>query len=245
MQNWRKHILPIGAVAAVALLSGGCTRDGKFQALSMWNESRLKPYEASPMPGEASSSRVPPAGAIARGQLASFDPVNTGRGEDGKLLTAPPVPITEQVLMRGQERFNIYCTPCHSRLGDGTGMVAHRGFPAPPDYGLVRLRQAPIGHFYDVITNGYGVMYSYADRVPVPDRWAIAAYIRVLQKTRPVITKDVNLEQRMKARMNTIQEPNRPMRIQGGGEGGEGAEHQPAPNGPQPTDPTITDRPTH
>lgn len=219
MRDWQKHILVTGALGAVALLSG-CTRDGKFQALSMWNESRLKPYEASPMPGEASSSRRPPAGAIARGELASVDPTYTGRSDDGKLLTRPPMAVTENVLLRGQERYNVYCTPCHSRTGDGAGMVVLRGFPAPPDYGLVRLRQAPIGHFYDVITNGYGVMYSYADRISVADRWAISAYLRVLQRKRPVVTKDEGLEKRRKARETGIRDPSRPMNLDEGEHGG-------------------------
>lgn len=246
MRDWRKHIIWTCALGSVAMLSG-CTRDGRFQAISMWNESRLKPYEESPFPEGGSSSRVPPAGTVARGQLASFDPISSGRGEDGKLVTRPPVAITEQTLARGQERFNVYCSPCHSRLGDGNGMVVLRGFPPPPDYGLVRLRQAPIGHLYDVITNGYGVMYSYADRVSAHDRWAIAAYIRVLQKTRPVLTKDETLDKRKRARLYTIQEPNRPMRVneegEGGGNpaqpGGEGhtapgsGEHVPGTAGPQ------------
>lgn len=212
-RDWRKHILLwTCAVSSLGVLSG-CTRDGKFQALSMWNESRLKPYEESPFPGGGSSSMVPPAGTIARGQLASFEPMATGRGEDGRLLTRPPMAVTEATLARGQERYNIYCSPCHSRLGDGNGMVVLRGFPPPPDYGLARLKQAPIGHFYDVITNGYGVMYSYADRISVRDRWAISAYLRVLQKTRPTLTKDLTLDKRQRARLYQIQEPNRPMRV--------------------------------
>src|SRR5579875_3361481 len=96
----------------------------------------------------------------------------------------PAPPVTLALLQRGQERFRIYCTPCHSELGDGNGMIVQRGFPHPPDYTEQRLLDAPVQHFFDVITNGYGVMYSYADRVPVSDRWAIAAYIRALQLSR-------------------------------------------------------------
>lgn len=247
MRFWQKHILVAGAMGGMALLSG-CTRDGKFQAISMWNESRLKPYEASPMPGEASSSRRPPAGTIARGQLASVDPVYTGRSEDGKLLTRIPVAVTEETLRRGQERYNVYCSPCHSRTGDGAGMIVLRGFPPPPDYGLVRLRNASVGHFYDVITNGYGIMYSYADRIPTSDRWAISAYLRVLQKKRPVVKVDETLEQRQKARQSGIPDPHRGMNLdheqgQGGQEGhgatqpGPGAPHNPA------TPPTSTGEP--
>lgn len=208
MRDFRKHILVTGLLGATALLSG-CTREGRFQAISMWNESRLKPYEASPMPGEASSSRRPPAGAIARGSLASVDPMHTGRSEDGKLLTRPPLAITEKLLLRGQERYNVFCAPCHSRTGDGAGMIVLRGFPPPPDYGLTRLRGASIGHFYDVMTNGYGIMYSYADRLSVQDRWAVAAYLRVLQKKRPVVTQDLGLAARQKARLTGIPDPHR------------------------------------
>jgi mono/diheme cytochrome c family protein len=92
-----------------------------------------------------------------------------------------PPPLTLALLQRGQERFRIDCTPCHSELGDGHGMVVQRGFPAPPSYHIDRLRQAPTQHFYDVMTNGYGAMYSFAGRVSPQDRWAIAAYIRALQ----------------------------------------------------------------
>ncbi|HET7401270.1 MAG TPA: cytochrome c, partial [Usitatibacter sp.] len=97
--------------------------------------------------------------------------------------SAMPYPVTLALLQRGQERYGIYCVPCHSPLGDGDGMVARRGFPHPPSYHIDRLRRAPDRHFYDVITNGYGVMYAYGDRVAPPDRWAIVAYIRALQRS--------------------------------------------------------------
>ena len=109
-------------------------------------------------------------------------------GEDlltgGSALTAGyvnPLPITRALLARGRERFDVYCAPCHSRAGDGDGMIVRRGFPAPPSYHTARLRGAPDSHFYDVITNGYGVMYPYADQIAPEDRWAITAYIRALQ----------------------------------------------------------------
>jgi hypothetical protein len=92
-----------------------------------------------------------------------------------------PYPVTMQLLLRGRQRYEIYCMPCHSAVGDGDGLIARRGFPHPPSYHDERLRQAPDRHFFDVVTNGYGVMYPYADRVDAPDRWAIVAYIRALQ----------------------------------------------------------------
>ena len=100
------------------------------------------------------------------------------------------------LLEHGQERFEIYCAPCHSRVGDGQGMIVQRGFPAPPSYYIERLRKAPIEHFYDVITNGYGAMYSYADRVAPEDRWAITAYIRALQASSSAQIADVPSDKR-------------------------------------------------
>jgi mono/diheme cytochrome c family protein len=107
----------------------------------------------------------------------------------GKSAQAPP--LTMALLERGQERFRIYCTPCHSELGDGHGMIVQRGFPAPPSYHIDRLRAAPIQHFIDVMTQGYGAMYPFADRVSLQDRWAIAAYIRALQKSQAVSVADI------------------------------------------------------
>lgn len=110
-----------------------------------------------------------------------------------KPVQAPPVTLA--LLKRGQERFRIYCTPCHSELGDGQGMIVQRGFPPPPSYHTERLRQAPVQHFYDVITNGHGAMYSFADRVQPADRWAIAAYIRALQRSQDATVADVPPDQ--------------------------------------------------
>ncbi|MBV8526463.1 MAG: cytochrome c [Acetobacteraceae bacterium] len=110
---------------------------------------------------------------------------------------SPPPPLTLALLERGQERFRIYCTPCHSELGDGHGMIVQRGFPPPPSYHIERLREAPPQHFVDVITNGYGVMYSYADRVQPDDRWAIAAYIKALQRSQNARPEDLPSSQRL------------------------------------------------
>lgn len=114
---------------------------------------------------------------------------------DNGAKPVPPPPVTLALLQRGQERFRIYCTECHSELGDGNGMVVQRGFPSPPSYHIDRLRDAPTQHFYDVMTNGYGVMYSFAYRVQPADRWAIAAYIRALQRTDGTVA-DLSPEQR-------------------------------------------------
>lgn len=130
----------------------------------MANQKKQLPYEISPE--QTSNPDIePPAGIVAR---------------DEEPPPKPPV-VTLALLQRGQDRFNIYCSPCHGRVGDGHGMIVERGFPAPPSYFLDRLLAAPSQHFYDVITNGYGAMFSYADRVAPEDRWAIVAYIRALQ----------------------------------------------------------------
>jgi mono/diheme cytochrome c family protein len=104
--------------------------------------------------------------------------------------------VTLALVQRGQERFRIYCTPCHSELGDGHGMVVQRGFPEPPSYHIPRLRETPVSHFYDVITNGHGAMYSFAYRVQPADRWAIAAYIRALQRSQDAKLADLTPEQK-------------------------------------------------
>ena len=99
---------------------------------------------------------------------------------------------TREVLERGRQRYDIYCAPCHARTGEGNGMIVQRGFPAPPSYHIDRLRQAPVGHFYDVITHGYGIMYPYANRVSVEDRWAIASYIRAIQLSQHAAAADAD-----------------------------------------------------
>jgi mono/diheme cytochrome c family protein len=120
-------------------------------------------------------------------------PANTVEFRD-RPAQAPPVTLA--LLERGQERFRIYCTPCHSELGDGHGMIVQRGFPPPPSYHIARLRQAPVEHFYDVMTNGYGAMYPFVDRVQPEDRWAIAAYIRALQRSQDARLNEVPADRR-------------------------------------------------
>ncbi len=132
---------------------------------------------------------------VARGHLNTDEFFFTGK-IGTNLVETFPFPISREVLERGRERFDIFCSPCHGRTGAGNGMIVQRGFPAPPSYHIDRLRKAPVGHFFDVITQGYGVMYSYAGRVEPADRWAIAAYIRVLQKSHDGRLQDVPPVQR-------------------------------------------------
>lgn len=144
----------------------------------MQNQPRLKPMRSSVFLGEE-RQRSPVLGTIARDQNGTSY-FNTGY--DGqKLGDRIPFPVTRDLLEEGRERYNIYCAPCHARTGDGNGMIVQRGYRRPPSYHIDRLRQAPLGHFFDVITNGFGAMPDYSSQIPVRDRWAITAYIRVLQ----------------------------------------------------------------
>jgi mono/diheme cytochrome c family protein len=229
----RSHLIALVAATGGALSIAGCTREGHYMPLGMWNNGRIKPYEGSPRAGEASSVRTAVPGTVARGSLADDDPRNSGRS-GGKLLTSVPITVDNALLARGQERFNIYCAPCHGRLGDARGMIVRRGFPPPPDYAIKRLRNAPVGHFYDVMTNGYGVMYSYANRVTVNDRWAISAYIRVLQAARKEVPAETGRDIRERARQQMFPDPGHTLRVPTeGGEapGHEGAGHEGAPAG--------------
>jgi mono/diheme cytochrome c family protein len=146
----------------------------------MHNQPRYKPFAASAFFGDGRSERPMIEDTVARGQLHLDEARYTGK-VGGKDIDYFPIQITREDLARGQERFNIFCSPCHGRLGDGRGMIVLRGLRQPPNYHDPRLITAPIGHFFDVMTNGFGAMFSYASRVPVDDRWRIAAYIRALQ----------------------------------------------------------------
>lgn len=162
------------AVALAALALAGCRQD-------MHDAPRYKPLAASDFFANGSSARPLPAGTVARGFLREDALLYTGRTAEGSLAAELPMPVTKALLLRGHERFDIFCSPCHGKLGDGRGMVVQRGFKPPSSYHVERLRQAPIGYFFDVMTNGFGVMPGYAPQVPAEDRWAIAAYIRALQ----------------------------------------------------------------
>jgi mono/diheme cytochrome c family protein len=161
----------------------------------MHDAPRYEAYEASASFPDGAASRPAPAGTVARGWLRDDEALYTGK-IDGQAVDAVPFPLTYADLKRGQERFNIYCTPCHGRLGDGNGMVVQRGLRQAASYHQDRLRQERIGYFYDVITNGFGAMQGYADQVPVRDRWLIASYIRVLQFSQNASIDDVPADRR-------------------------------------------------
>jgi mono/diheme cytochrome c family protein len=156
----------------------------------MHDQPKYVPLRESTFFGDARSARPPVAGTIARGQLRD-DPILVTGKQNGADVDAFPFPITDRVMRRGQERFDIYCSPCHGRTGQGDGMIVERGYRRPPTYHQDRLRSAPVGHFFDVITNGFGAMPDYAAQVHVEDRWAIAAYIRALQLSQHAAVADV------------------------------------------------------
>ena len=178
------------AISALLLLTfTGCRPD-------MYNQPRYKTYAADDFFRDGASARPLPLHTVARGHADLDTEYFQGKTDDGKLVEAFPQAVTRATLERGRERFDIYCAVCHGRSGEGNGIIVQRGFPAPPSYHTDRLRTAPVGHFYDVITNGYGVMYPYAARVEPPDRWAIAAYIRALQLAQNATLDDVPAAER-------------------------------------------------
>lgn len=185
-------------LAASCLLAAGCG-----VRFDMQDQPRYEVYRESDFFDDHSSSRDYPEGTVARGLLKENKAFYTGKIDNPNpnapvestvnaqgntivttfpnLIDEFPIPVTKELIDRGQERYNIYCIVCHGATGNGDGMIVRRGFPAPPTYHDDRLRNAPVGHFFDVMTNGFGKMNSYAAQVQPADRWAIVAYIRALQ----------------------------------------------------------------
>jgi mono/diheme cytochrome c family protein len=157
----------------LALLAAGCRQD-------MHNQPNYSALEESTFFADGQASRPLVEGTVARGHLNEDTLLYTGKEGDDN-ATMFPFPVTEAVMARGQERFNIYCSPCHGRTGQGDGMIVRRGYRRPPPLGEDRLREQPPGHFFDVITNGFGAMPDYAAQIQAADRWAIVAYVRALQ----------------------------------------------------------------
>ncbi|MGC2211121.1 MAG: cytochrome c [Candidatus Korobacteraceae bacterium] len=169
--------------AAALLLLASCRLDMQVQP-------KFTPLRENSFYPDLRSARPQMEGTIARGQLQDDPLLYTGK-VDGKEVDQFPFVIGAQDLARGRERFNIYCSPCHSQLGDGNGMIVQRGFKRPPSYFEPRLLKAPVGHFFNVMTNGWGAMADYAPQIPVADRWRIAAYIRALQLSETATASDV------------------------------------------------------
>lgn len=190
-----RHTAPRPALAAVAaaiasvLLLAGCT--------DMWNGNKMKPLEESRFFADKQASRPLVAGTVPRGMADAASPFHTGK-QDGGFVTAIPVTIDSALLYRGRDRFDTFCSPCHGRTGEGTGMIVQRGFPKPNSFHMDSVRAKPDGYYFDVITNGFGRMYSYAPSVPTADRWAIVAYVRALQMSRTVDAAALTADERKK-----------------------------------------------
>jgi mono/diheme cytochrome c family protein len=153
------------------------------------------PLQESTFFNNGAASRTLVANTVARGQLREDEHFYTGK-VNGEPAAEFPMPITPEIMARGQERFNVFCSPCHGRTGAGNGMIVQRGFRQPPSYHEERLRNAPPGYFFDVMTNGFGAMQDYSAQVPPADRWAIAAYIRALQLSQHATVADVPADRR-------------------------------------------------
>ena len=193
-----------GWLPAVLALLAGCSEQ------DMVVQPKFETYQENAFFADGMSARPLVAGTVARGQLRTDTAYYQGKTGEAYIDTIPirvfdpkakadsPEDRAERrkILERGQQRYNIYCSPCHDRTGDGRGMIVLRGFSPPPTYHQPRLRDAPVGHFYHVITHGYGAMYSYGSRIPPDDRWAIVAYIRALQVSRSATLDDVPAPER-------------------------------------------------
>jgi mono/diheme cytochrome c family protein len=181
----------LAVFAASFLLAGsGCRQD-------MHDQPKYQPLERSTFFDDQRASRPLVPGTVARGHLQADRAFHQGTSGEG-MLQQLPIPVTHELLARGQERFDIYCSPCHDRTGRGFGMIVQRGFKRPPSLHDERLREVPVGYLFQVIGNGFGVMPSYAAQIPAADRWAIVGYIRALQLSQAASLSDVPAEERQK-----------------------------------------------
>jgi len=167
----------------MAVVGSGCRQD-------MHDQPKYIPFRESTFFGDARSARAPVTGTVARGQLHDDPLLETGQIDKAD-VTVFPFPVDERLLARGRERFDIFCAPCHGRTGLGDGMIVRRGYRRPPSIHDDRLRNVAVGHFIDVMANGFGAMPDYSDQVSARDRWAIAAYIRALQLSQHAALADV------------------------------------------------------
>ncbi|MBT7863434.1 MAG: cytochrome c, partial [Gemmatimonadetes bacterium] len=172
----RPYLVAFALLVSMSALAGCDLRQ------RMYDQEKYEAHEATSFFKDGLTSRPPIEGTIARGGLRLDAHLFEGK-VNGELATTLPAAIQfdRELLERGQQRYDIYCSPCHDRSGSGNGIVVQRGLKQPPSFHQDRLRDAAIGYYYDVITNGFGSMFSYASRIQVNDRWAVAAYIRALQ----------------------------------------------------------------
>ncbi len=181
----KRLLLKIALLGSSLQMLAGCN--------DMYDTARIKPMEKSEFFADRSTARPLPQGTVARGHAVKNDLYSTGKIE-GKLADAFPFPVTDSVMARGKDRYTTFCTPCHGRLGEGDGMIVQRGFPRPNSFHSDSVRVRPAGYYFDVITNGFGRMYSYSASVPVEDRWSIVAYIRALQYSQRVPLSSLPVE---------------------------------------------------
>ncbi|HVG23875.1 MAG TPA: cytochrome c [Thermoanaerobaculia bacterium] len=165
------------------LLLGGCRQ-------KMANQARYDPLESSDFFRDGMSARPRIAGTVARGDISADPFFDTGK-RGGQEADGYPMAVSIELIQRGRERFDVYCTPCHGRVGDGNGMIPSRGYRRPPSFHTETLRKATTGHYFDVMTNGFGAMPPYRNQIPPSDRWAIVAYIRALQLSQSASVADV------------------------------------------------------
>ena len=170
-------------LAACGIALAGCNEEMLRQ--DMANQPKYRPQKPSDFFADGRSERPLIENTVARGSIANDELIVP------KDSNAFPLPVNEALLERGEARYKIYCTPCHGLQGDGNGMIVDRGMKRPPSYHIDRLRQSPNGYYFDVITNGFGSMYSYSAQIPPKDRWAIIAYVRALQLSRNVKASDL------------------------------------------------------
>ncbi|HUJ11727.1 MAG TPA: cytochrome c [Verrucomicrobiae bacterium] len=185
-----KSIISIFLVCGALLLAGCDLQD-------MYEQPEYKPLEESKFFSDDKSARPLVEDTVARGELRTNEVFFAGKSGTN-YVTELPLPLTRELLLRGRERYDIFCSPCHDRTGHGNGMIVQRGFAQPPSFHIDRLRGEPIGYFYNVMTHGFGKMSDYASQVPPEDRWAIAAYIRALQFSEHAPLQDVPAEERAK-----------------------------------------------
>jgi len=183
-----RHSSLLALACGVTLLGAGCRQD-------MHDQPKAKPQSKSAFFADGRTGRLPIEGTIARGQLNENDHLYRGK-IDGKFATTFPIPIDAATMRRGQERYEIFCTPCHGATGLGNGMVVQRGFKVAASHHTERLRNETNGYWFDVITNGFGVMPPAGPQIPVKDRWAIIVYIRALQLSRHAALTDIPEDQR-------------------------------------------------
>jgi mono/diheme cytochrome c family protein len=160
----------------------------------MHDQPKFEPLEATTLFADGAASRPMIEGTVARGMLRDDEVLYTGRTPEDQFVTELPVPLTRELLTRGQTRFNAFCSPCHGRVGEGDGMVVQRGFKHPTSLHETRLRESPVGYYFHIMTNGFGEMSSYAAQIPPADRWAIVAYVRALQASQHTPVDDLSAE---------------------------------------------------